>query len=106
MTPATGAVPGSNGVVSSNRSNTAMTAVTLANGSQFQTPSFGFIGSGAAQVHQLFALACRQSPSGGASASSVPPSAASAIRPFGKQASPATIPVTHSGVSGLIVVGV
>src|SRR3954471_716983 len=105
ITPLTGSMPGSNGAVSSNRSNTAITAVTLANGSQFHVPMLGSVAS-APQVHQLLALACRQSVSGGRSASNVPPSAPSAIRPFGRQASPETIAVTHSGVSALIVVGV
>src|SRR6476469_1740767 len=96
------ASPGSSGVVSSRRSNTAATDRTLANGSQFQAPADGsFIGSVWAQLHQWLALASRQTESGGMA--SVPASA-SADLPIGRQASPVATAPVQSGVPGVIIV--
>ena len=98
-------MPGSNGAVSSNRSNTAMTAVTLANGSQFQVPTSGpCVGDAGAPVvvrARLPAQAVRRDIRiERAAVRGVGHAAA------GRQASPETIPVLQSGVSGLTVVGV
>ena len=74
-------------MVSRRRSNTATTAITLANGSQPQVPLVMSIES-ATQLHQFIALARRQTVS-------VP----------GTHASPVAM-VAHSGVSGVTVVAV
>src|SRR4051812_39946927 len=91
------ASPGSSGVVSSRRSNTAMTAMTLLNGSQFQVPIVPSVPS-ATQVHQLLAVWHNES-----GAVSAPPSAPDAL-PIGRHAAPVTVPVTHPGVVDLTVV--
>src|SRR3954469_6451997 len=93
------ASPGSSGVVSSRRSNTAMTAMTLANGSQLHVPIVPSTAS-ATQVHQLLVVASWHNESAGVL---VPPSAPAEV-PIGRQASPLLIPETQPGVVDFTVV--
>ena len=84
-------------MVSSSRSNTAMTAETLLNGEQSQFPVMPVMSApSGTQLHQFMALACRHSPSGGVIV---------AMSPIGRQASLPTMPAAQSGVSAVTVVG-